>query len=139
MIPTMNHYGIWVPCAIDMPLPLARPGDTCRFTLEGIDIQAIFAPGHSFDTVVYVMELAGKRVIFTGDIAFPGANHVLDRCWGDVPNARTVLRILREQVLPLQPQITIGGHEAQADATAYWQRILRVSEEAVRSAEADAK
>lgn len=134
LIPTLNHYGIWVPCAIDMPLPLTRPGDTCRFTLEGIDIQAIFAPGHSFDTVVYAMELAGKRVIFTGDIAFPGANNVLDRCWGDLPNAQTVLRILREQVLPMQPQVTIGGHEAQADATAYWQGILQASEEAVRSA-----
>jgi glyoxylase-like metal-dependent hydrolase (beta-lactamase superfamily II) len=135
MIPTMNHYGIWVPCAIDMPLPLARPGDTTRFRLDGIDIQAIFAPGHSFDTAVYFMDLAGKRVILTGDIAFQGRNHILDRCWGDLPKARTVMKILREQVLPLKPQIFVGGHDARENATAYWQDILRVSEEAVRRAE----
>ncbi|MCR4414706.1 MAG: MBL fold metallo-hydrolase [Thermoguttaceae bacterium] len=137
MIPTMNHYGIWVPCAIDMPLPLARPGDTTSFSLDGIDIQAIFAPGHSFDTVVYVMELGGKRIILAGDIAFHGANHILDRCWGDVPKARTVIKILREQVLPLKPQIVISGHDARENATEYWQEILRVSEEAVRKAETE--
>jgi glyoxylase-like metal-dependent hydrolase (beta-lactamase superfamily II) len=135
MVPAMNHYSIWVPCAIDQPLPLSRPGDAARFTLDGIDIQAIFAPGHSFDSVVYVMDFAGKRVIFTGDIAFHGAANILDRCWGDLPKARNVMKILREQVLPLKPDIMIGGHHADCTAMAYWQNILQASEEAVRTAE----
>ena len=136
MIPTLNHYSIWVPCAIDKPLPLARPGDTARFTLDGIEIRAIFAPGHSFDSVVYAMELAGKRVIFTGDVAFHGTGNILDRCWGDLPKARTVIRIIREQVLPLRPEIMIAGHHAQRNAGEYWQNIVRASEDAVRAAEA---
>ena len=136
MIPALNHYSIWVPCAIDQPLPLARPGDTARFTLDGIEVQAIFAPGHSFDSVVYVMDLAGKRVIFTGDIAFHGTGHILDRCWNDVPKARTVMRIMREQVLPLRPDFMIGGHHADRSPVEYWQNIFRASEQALREAEA---
>jgi len=136
MVPALNHYSLWAPSAIDKPLPLARPGDTTRFTLDGIEIQAIFVPGHSFDSVIYAMELAGKRVIFTGDVAFHGTGNVLDRCWGDLPKARTVIKILREQVLPLRPEIMIGGHHADRNAGEYWQAILRASEEAVRGAEA---
>jgi len=89
MIPTLNHYGIWVPCAIDQPLPLACPGDTTRFTLEGFDIQAIFVPGHSFDSVVYVLKLAGRQVFLTGDIGFQGNNQIFNRCWGLTPFQRS--------------------------------------------------
>jgi glyoxylase-like metal-dependent hydrolase (beta-lactamase superfamily II) len=136
MVPTLNHYGIWVPCAIDQPLPLARPGDTTQFTLDGLDIQAIFAPGHSFDTVVYVLNLAGRRVLLTGDIGFQGNNHILNRCWGDLPKARTVMEILRERVLPLKPEIVFTGHDQHSNGIEYWQDILRVTEEAIRKAEA---
>jgi glyoxylase-like metal-dependent hydrolase (beta-lactamase superfamily II) len=136
MIPTLNHYGIWVPCAIDQPLPLARPGDTTHFTLDGLDIQAIFAPGHSFDTVVYVLNLAGQRVFLTGDIGFHGNNDILNRCWGDLPKARTVIKILREQVLPLRPEIVFTGHDEHSNGVEYWQDILRATEEAIRKAEA---
>lgn len=134
MVPTLSHYGIWVPCVIDMALPLARPGDTTRFVLDGLDFEAILAPGHSVDTAVYVLELAGKRVILTGDIAFRGRNHILDRCWGDVPKARAVIQILRERVLPLRPEVFVGGHDARDNAARYWEEILRVSEEAVARA-----
>jgi glyoxylase-like metal-dependent hydrolase (beta-lactamase superfamily II) len=136
MVPTLSHYGIWVPCAIDQPLPLARPGDTTHFTLSGLDIQAIFAPGHSFDTVVYVLNLAGQRVFLTGDIGFHGNNHILNRCWGDVPKARTVMKILREQVLPLGPEIVFTGHDQHSNGVEYWQDILRATEQAIRKAEA---
>jgi glyoxylase-like metal-dependent hydrolase (beta-lactamase superfamily II) len=135
MVPALNHYGIWAPCAIDQALPLARPGDTTRFTLDGLDIQAIFAPGHSFDTVVYVLDLAGQRVFLTGDIGFHGNNHVLNRCWGDVPKARAVMKTLREQVLPLKPEIVFTGHDEHSNGIEYWEGILRSTEEAVRKAE----
>jgi glyoxylase-like metal-dependent hydrolase (beta-lactamase superfamily II) len=136
MVPTLNHYGIWVPCAIDQPLPLTRPGDTTRFTLDGLDIQAIFAPGHSFDSVVYVLNLEGKRVFLTGDLGFHGNNDILNRCWGDVPKARTVMRILREQVLPLKPQIVFTGHDEHLNGIGYWENILRTTGESIIKAEA---
>ena len=135
MIPTLNHYGIWVPCAIDQLLPLARPGDTMRFTLDGLEIQAIFAPGHSFDTVVCVLNLAGQRVFLTGDIGFHGDNHILNRCWGDEPNARSVMKILREQVLPLKPEFVLTGHDEHTNGIAFWEGVLRASEDALRNAE----
>ncbi len=136
MIPTLNHYGIWVPCAIDQPLSLARPGDTTRFTLDGLDIQAIFAPGHSFDSVVYVLDLEGQRVFLTGDLGFHGNNDILNRCWGDVPKAHTVMKILREQVLPLKPEIVFTGHDTHTNGVEYWEGILRATEAAISRAEA---
>ena len=135
MIPTLNHYGIWVPCAIDQPLPLASPGDTTHFTLDGLDIDAIFIPGHSFDSVVYVLNLDGRRVFLTGDIGFHGNSHILNRCWGDVPKARKVMEILREQILPLRPDIVFTGHDQHSNGIEYWQDILRSTEEAIRRAE----
>ncbi len=135
MIPTLSHYGIWVPCAIDQPLPLARPGDTTHFSLDGLDVEAIFAPGHSFDTVVYVLNLAGRRVFLTGDIGFHGNNDILNRCWGDVPNARRVSEILRTQVLPLAPEIVLTGHDEHSNGVEYWQGILRATEESIGKAE----
>ncbi len=136
MVPTLNHYGIWVPCAIDQPLPLTRPGDTTHFTLDGLDIDAIFIPGHSFDSVVYVLNLDGRRVFLTGDIGFHGNNNILNRCWGDVPKARRVMKILREQILPLRPEIVFTGHDQHSNGIEYWQDILRSTEEAIRKAEA---
>jgi glyoxylase-like metal-dependent hydrolase (beta-lactamase superfamily II) len=135
MIPTLNHYGIWVPCAIDQPLPLRRPGDTTHFNLDGLDVQAIFAPGHSFDTVVYALTLAGRRVVFTGDIGFHLNNDILNRCWGDAPKARTVMNVLREQILPLKPEFVFTGHDEHSNGVAYWEGILRVTEDAMRKAE----
>jgi len=136
MVPTLNHYGIWVPCAIDQPLPLVRPGDTTRFNLDGLDIQAIFAPGHSFDTVVYVLNLAGRRVFLTGDIGFHGNNNILNRCCGDAPKARAVMKILREQVLPLKPEFVLTGHDEHTNGVAFLEAILRTTEEALHQAEA---
>jgi glyoxylase-like metal-dependent hydrolase (beta-lactamase superfamily II) len=117
-------------------LPLARPGDTTHFILDGLDIQAIFAPGHSFDTVIYVLNLAGQRVFLTGDIGFHGNNDILNRCWGDLPKAHRIMRILREQVLPLQPEIVLTGHDEHSNGIEYWQDILQATEEAIRNAEA---
>ena len=71
MILTIKHYGIWVPCAINMPVLPARPGGTRRFTLEGIDIQAIFAPGHSLEKVVFIMELPTRETGASEKVRIP--------------------------------------------------------------------
>jgi glyoxylase-like metal-dependent hydrolase (beta-lactamase superfamily II) len=136
MIPTLDHYGIWVPCAIDQSLPLASPGDTTRFTLDGLDIQAIFIPGHSLDSVVYILNLPGKKVFLMGDIGFHGNNNILNRCWGDVPKARRVMEILRERILPLKPEIIITGHDEHSNGVEYWQDIIRATEEAISEGKA---
>jgi glyoxylase-like metal-dependent hydrolase (beta-lactamase superfamily II) len=139
MMPTWSDYNLWVPCPIDQPLPLRRPGDEAEFTLCGVKIKAIFAPGHSPDAVVYAMELNGRRVIFTGDIAFddrragmPLGSNILHRSWGDHENAARVMKIIREQILPLQPEFSFSGHSSHANAVAAWERILEASHAALQ-------
>jgi hypothetical protein len=63
-----------------------------------------------------------------------GNNDILNRCWGDVPKARAVMRILREQVLPLKPEIVFTGHDEHSNGVEYWEGILRRSEDALRDA-----
>ncbi|HUQ69930.1 MAG TPA: MBL fold metallo-hydrolase [Planctomycetaceae bacterium] len=139
IMPTWSHYNLWVPCPIDEPLPLKKAGDEAEVTLCGVKIKAIFAPGHSPDSVVYVMELNGKRVIFTGDIAFddrrpglPLGSNILHRCWGDPRKAARIVEVIETQVLPLRPEFNFTGHGAHADATALWGRILEASRAALQ-------
>jgi len=104
-----------------------------------VKIKAIFAPGHSPDSVVYAMELGGRRVIFTGDIAFddrraglPLGSNILHRCWGERENAARVIRVIETQVLPLGPEFNFTGHGAYPDAAAAWGRILEASRAALQ-------
>ena len=77
LMPTWSDYSVWAPAQIDQPLPLKRAGDETEFVLCGLRIKAIFVPGHSFDSVLYVMDFNGKRVVFTGDIGFEGVSNIL--------------------------------------------------------------
>ena len=142
VMPTWSDYNLWVPCPIDEPLPLKRAGDEAEITLCGVKVKAIFAPGHSPDSVIYSMELGGRRVIFTGDIAFddrrpglPLGSNILHRCWGHHENAARVIEIFESQVLPLAPQFNFTGHAAYPDATAAWKRILDASRTALKPGE----
>ena len=124
-------YGVSVPCPVDLPLPLRRAGDEAEITLCGVRIKAIFVPGHSVDSVVYFMELNGRRVIFTGDIAFddrrpgmPLGSNILHRCWADREKAAAVARVIEDKVLPLRPEFEFKGHASHRDAEATWRRIL---------------
>jgi glyoxylase-like metal-dependent hydrolase (beta-lactamase superfamily II) len=127
VMPTWSDYNLWVPCAIDVPLPLKRAGDEAEITLCGVKIKAIFAPGHSPDSVIYAMELNGRRVIFTGDIAFDAESNILHRCWGHRENAARVIKVIETQVLPLKPEFNFTGHVAYPEATAVWTHILEAS------------
>ncbi|MCI0361581.1 MAG: MBL fold metallo-hydrolase [Planctomycetaceae bacterium] len=142
VMPTWSDYNLWVPCLIDEPLALKRAGDEAEITLCGVKIKAIFAPGHSPDSVIYVMELSGRRVIFTGDIAFddrrpdqPLGSNILHRCWGHADNAARVIEIFETQLLPLAPEFCFTGHAAYPDATAVWKRILEASRAAAQNGE----
>src|SRR5262249_38906626 len=111
VMPTWSDYNLWVPCPIDELLRLNRAGGEVEGTLCGGKVRAIFAPGPSPDTVVYTMELSGKRVIFTGDIAFddcrpelPLGSNILHRCWGDRDKAARIIEVIENQILPLKPE-----------------------------------
>jgi glyoxylase-like metal-dependent hydrolase (beta-lactamase superfamily II) len=133
LMPTWSDYNLWVPCPIDLPLPLGAASDETHFTLCGVKIKAIFAPGHSPDSVIYAMELNGRRVIFTGDIAFDAQSHILHRCWGDRENAARVINVIETQVLPLRPEFNFTGHVAYKDPIAVWTHILEASWAAIQS------
>jgi glyoxylase-like metal-dependent hydrolase (beta-lactamase superfamily II) len=130
-MPTWSDYSIWVPCPIDQPLPLQRAGDEAEVTLCGVRIKAIFVPGHSFDSVVYVLELGGKRVAFTGDLGFEGGSHILHRCWGEREKALTVLKVVRGKVLPLRPVHVFTGHGPRRDGTAFLQDLCARTQKAL--------
>ncbi|HEY7115323.1 MAG TPA: MBL fold metallo-hydrolase [Tepidisphaeraceae bacterium] len=133
-------YGVSVPIPIDRPLPLRRPGDQARITLCGVPIKAVFVPGHSIDSVVYFMELAGHPVIFTGDIAFddrrpglPLGSNILHRCWADRDKAAAVIRVLEGKVLPLRAEFEFKGHASNRDPAAAWRNILEASRKALNA------
>jgi glyoxylase-like metal-dependent hydrolase (beta-lactamase superfamily II) len=125
LMPTWSDYSIWVPAPIDVPLPLKRAGDEKEVTLCGLRIKAIFVPGHSFDSVLYALELDGKRILFTGDLGFEGGSHILHRCWGDADKALAVSRVVRNQALPFRPDHVLTGHGPRPEGTAFLEDLLK--------------
>ena len=106
-------YGVWVPRPVDQPLPLKRCGDEVEFTLCGVRIRAILAPGHSFDCVVYLMQLSGKRIAFMGDIA--SEKGFIEKAWNDTAKGKRALEVCRAKVLPFQPDHVFHGHRVYPD------------------------
>ena len=45
------------------------------------------------------------------------------------------MKILREQVLPLKPEFVLTGHDDHTNGIAFWEAVLRASENALRNAE----
>jgi glyoxylase-like metal-dependent hydrolase (beta-lactamase superfamily II) len=131
VMPMLTDYGVWVPRPVDMPLNLKRPGDETEFTLCGLHIRALFAPGHTADSVVYMMEFSGKRVAFTGDIGFEKGNDILDRCWGDREKARSVIEVLESKLIPWQPDYVFRGHQAIRTGTKFLQELVADSKESL--------
>lgn len=136
LMPTLSDYGVWVPRPVDVPLPLKRPGDETEAEISGVRIRAIFVPGHSMDSVVYAMELNGKRLVFTGDIGFVDANNsnILHRCWGDRAKAKIVTEIVRSKVLAFRPDFVFTGHGAHREGVQYLEELVRRSLEAIAAA-----
>jgi glyoxylase-like metal-dependent hydrolase (beta-lactamase superfamily II) len=135
LMPTQTDYGVWVPRPVDLPLPLKKAGDACEITLEGLRIRAIFVPGHSMDSVIYILDVGGKRAAFTGDLGFQAPSDILHRCWGDLEKAKIVTAIVREQVLPARPDVVFTGHGPHADGTAWLLDLVERSEESIRKSE----
>ena len=130
-MPTWSDYSVWPPVQIDRPLPLKKAGDEAEFTLSGLRVKAVFVPGHSFDSVLYLMELGRKRVLFTGDLGFEGTSDILHRCWGDREKAAAVVKVVRKQVLPWKPDHVFTGHGPRRDGTAWLEDLLRRTNDAL--------
>jgi metallo-beta-lactamase class B len=131
-MPTWSDYSIWPPCPVDEPLPVKKVGDETTIKLCGLEIKAIFIPGHSFDSVIYVVDFPGKRVAFTGDMGFEGVSDILHRCWTDRDKALPVMRVVRDQVLPLRPDHVFTGHGPRPKGTDFLRDLLERSEKSVR-------
>src|SRR5262249_34032918 len=116
-------------------LPLKRAGDETEFTVDGLKIRAIFVPGHSFDSVIYALELNAKRVVFTGDIGFDKQQEILHRCWGDVDKAKAVTEVVRTRVLPFKPDFVFRGHSAMRDGTGFLEDLVKRSQEEIAKAQ----
>jgi glyoxylase-like metal-dependent hydrolase (beta-lactamase superfamily II) len=139
LMPMLTDYGVWVPRPVDRPLALKRAGDETELTFGNLKVRAIFVPGHSYDSVVYALELEGKRVVFTGDIGFDNQQDMLHRCWGDLDRAREVTDAVRSKVLPFKPDFVFRGHGAKRDGTAYLEDLVRRTQESMRKAESEKK
>jgi len=136
LMPMLTDYGVWVPRPVDFPLPLKRPGDETEITLAGLRIRAVFVPGHSLDSVIYLTEIGGKRVAFTGDVGFQAPSDILHRCWTDVEKAATVVEVVKSKVLPFRPDVVFTGHGGRAEGTAFLEDLVKRSEESIRNARA---
>jgi glyoxylase-like metal-dependent hydrolase (beta-lactamase superfamily II) len=134
LMPMLTDYGVWVPRPVDVPLALKKPGDETVFSVAGLSIRAVFVPGHSMDSVIYLMELDGKRIVFTGDVGFQAPSDILHRCWSDVEKAKVVVSVMREKVLPFRPDVVFTGHGGRAEGTAFLEDLLRRSEESIEKA-----
>jgi glyoxylase-like metal-dependent hydrolase (beta-lactamase superfamily II) len=131
LMPTLTDYGVWCPRPVDRPLPLKWAGDETEITLDGLKVRALFVPGHSFDSVIYMMEVEGKRLAFTGDIGFDKQD-IVHRCWGDVEKARAVTNVVRRKVLPWKPDFVFRGHGATREGSAFLEDLVKRSEESLR-------
>jgi glyoxylase-like metal-dependent hydrolase (beta-lactamase superfamily II) len=133
LMPTVTDYGVWVPRPVDVPLPLKKVGDEVETTVEGLKIRAVFVPGHSYDSVVYLFELGGKRIAFTGDLGFKGQD-ILHRCWGHADKAAAVTEVIRTKVLEFRPDVVFTGHDAHREGTVFLEDLVARSLESIRKA-----
>lgn len=131
LMPMLSDYGIYPPRPLDIALPLARPGDETDLEVSGLKLRALFAPGHSFDMTIFKIELAGKRIAFTGDLGFENQD-ILHRCWGDAEKARALVPVIREKLLAWHPDIVFTGHGVRTNGTEFITSLLRHTEESLR-------
>lgn len=131
LMPMLTDYGVWVPRPVDVPLPLKKPGDEVEFTIAGQPIRAVFVPGHSMDSVIYLMTLDGKRVAFTGDLGFQAPSDILHRCWGSAAHAAVVIDVVKTKVLPFKPDVVFTGHGGRPEGAAFLEDLVRRSQESL--------
>jgi glyoxylase-like metal-dependent hydrolase (beta-lactamase superfamily II) len=130
LMPMLTDYGIYPPRPLDLPLPLTQVGDETDFEVSGLKFHALFVPGHSFDLTIYMIELGGKRVAFTGDLGFENQD-ILHRCWGDAHHAQAVTEVVREKLLPWRPDVVFTGHGVRTNGTEFIRGLIQHTEESL--------
>ena len=88
----------------------------------------------SSDLTVYMTELGGKRVAFTGDLGFERESDIVHRCWGDAGKARPVIKAIHEKLLAWKPEVVFTGHGVRPNGTEWVEDLLRRSEESLAKA-----
>jgi glyoxylase-like metal-dependent hydrolase (beta-lactamase superfamily II) len=131
LMPMLTDYGLYPPRPLDVALPLAQVGDVTAFEVSGLKFRALFVPGHSFDLTVYMVELGGQRLAFTGDLGFENQD-ILHRCWGDADKARAVVSVVRDQLLPWHPDVVFTGHGVRLNGTEFIAMLVRQTEESLQ-------
>ena len=58
---------VYIHCSVDHGI---QDGET--FTIAGVEIKALNVIGHSYDSICYLMELDGRKCLFSGDVIFEG-------------------------------------------------------------------
>ena len=131
LMPMLTDYGIYPPRPLDIPLPLTRVGDEADIEVSGLKFHALFVPGHSFDMTIYTTVLGGRRIAFTGDLGFENQD-IVHRCWGDVEKARAVVRVIRDKLLPWQPDIVFTGHGVRTNGLEFLTTLVQKSEVSIK-------
>jgi glyoxylase-like metal-dependent hydrolase (beta-lactamase superfamily II) len=131
LMPMLTDYGIYPPRPLDVPLPLTHARDETDIDVGGLKVRALFVPGHSFDATIYKLELAGKRIAFTGDLGFENQD-ILHRCWGDVEKARALVGTVRDKLLDWRPDVVFTGHGVRPEGTRFIEQLLNGTEESLK-------
>jgi glyoxylase-like metal-dependent hydrolase (beta-lactamase superfamily II) len=131
LMPMLTDYGLYPPRPLDVALPLSQTGDETEFEVSGLKVGALFVPGHSFDLTIYKIELAGKRIAFTGDLGFENQD-ILHRCWGDAEKARSVVQVIRHQLLAWRPDVVFTGHGVRPEGTEFIASLLQHTEASLK-------
>ena len=58
---------VYIHCPVDHGIM-----DGEEFNVAGVHIRAINVIGHSYDSICYLMELDGRRCLFSGDVVYDG-------------------------------------------------------------------
>ena len=89
------------PYILDLPVKIIQDGH--RFTLCGIDIEAVLVPGHSADSLVYIIDHA----MFTGDVLMAGRIGSTDSAL----SKSLLQRSIKEKIMPkVDSMLIFPGH-----------------------------
>ena len=96
--------------AVHPTAPDGEISDGERFSVAGIELEAVHTPGHSPGSTSFVVPALGA--VFTGDTLFQGGPGATGRSYSDFP---TIIDSIRDRLLTL-PEATVV-HSGHGDST----------------------
>ena len=64
---------------------------------------------------------------------------ILHRCWGDADKARAVVRVIRDKLLPWQPDVVFTGHGVRTNGMEFLTGLIGHTEESLARSAAPRK